>query len=54
VDIEWDAPVSRVETGAGYRLRRNVRIKVSWQENWRDGGRIRRDSLVGTQLVYWF
>ncbi len=53
-DVEWDAPVSRVEAGAGYRIRRNLRIKVSWQENWRDGGRIRRDTLVGTQLVYWF
>ncbi len=52
--IEWDAPVSRVEAGVGYRLHRNVRLKVSWQENWRDGGRIHRDGLLGTQIVYWF
>lgn len=52
--LEWDAPVRRLEVGGGYRITRNVRVKVSWQGNWRDGGRVRRDSLIGSQLVYWF
>jgi len=50
----WDAPVTRVEAGGGYTIRRNVRAKVSYQYNWRDGGRVRREGLLGAQLVYWF
>jgi hypothetical protein len=51
---DWDAPVTRVEAAAGYLLRRNVRLKASYQYNWRDGGRLRREGLLGGQLVYWF
>lgn len=50
----WDAPVTRFEIGAGYALQRNVMVKVSWQRNVREGGRIRHDSLAAAQLVYWF
>ena len=50
----WDAPVRRVELGASYSIIRNVIIKASWQRNWRNGGRIRQDNLLATQLVYWF
>ncbi len=51
---DWDAPVTRVETGATYLLRRNLRAKASYQHNWRDGGRVRRDGLAAAQLAYWF
>jgi hypothetical protein len=41
----WDAPVTRVEVGAGYVVRRNLTVKASWQHNareWRpgDGSRV--------------
>jgi hypothetical protein len=50
----WDAPVSRVELAASYRLRRNVRVKAAWQYDWRDGGRVRREGHAALQLGYWF
>ena len=33
----WDAPVSRVEAGAGYSFRRNFLLKIAVQRNWRTG-----------------
>jgi hypothetical protein len=53
-DVSWDAPVTRVELGGSYRLRRNVRVKAAWQYDWRDGGRVRREGNVAVQLGYWF
>jgi hypothetical protein len=50
----WDAPVTRVEGGAGYTLRRHVLLKGSWQHNWRDGGPVRESDLVAGQLLVWF
>lgn len=50
----WDAPVKRVEGAVGYLLRRNVRLKASYQYNWRDGGRERKAGMAGAQLLYWF
>jgi hypothetical protein len=50
----WEAPVRRVELGAGYSLLRNLTIKASWQHNRRDIGRLRRDSLGAMQVAYWF
>jgi hypothetical protein len=50
----WDAPVSRLEVGGGYSLRRNVIGRVSLQVNHRDGGRVTRARLVAGQLLYWF
>ena len=50
----WDAPVWRVETGAGYSLRRNLILKAAWQYNWRDGGRIQRKGLAAAQVLCWF
>ena len=55
----WDAPVGRVEIGAGYSIQRNLLLKVSFQHNSRD--RQPRDipiesleRLGAAQLVYWF
>ena len=50
----WDAPVTRVEVGGGYYLRRNVIARVSLQMNERDGGRVTSSRLLAAQLLYWF
>ena len=49
----WDADVSRVELGVGYTIRRGLLLKSSVLSHWRDGGQIRRDTLVGVQLLFW-
>jgi hypothetical protein len=52
--FRWDAPVTRVEIGAGYSPSRHLLLKASVQHNRRDGGNIRgRDFLAG-QVVLWF
>ena len=51
---EWEAPVSRVEVGGGYYVRRNVIAKASLQFNRRDGGRVTSARLLSAQLLYWF
>jgi hypothetical protein len=52
-DMTWDANVSRVELGLGYTIRRGLLLKSSVLSHWRDGGEIRRDTLVGVQLSFW-
>lgn len=52
--IAWDAPVSRVEVGGGYYLRRNVIARASLQFNERETGRVTHARLVAAQLLYWF
>ena len=52
--ISWEAPVTRVEIGGGYYLRRNIEARLSWQANERDGGRIRTGRFVAGQLLFWF
>lgn len=49
----WDAPVTRLETGVGYYLRRNLLAKGAYQYNWRDGGQIRSRGLIAGQLHFW-
>jgi hypothetical protein len=51
---EWDAPVARVEIGAGYYLRRNLIARASFQVNDRDGGRVTSARFLAGQLLYWF
>ena len=51
---EWDAPVTRVEVGAGYYLQRNLIARLAVQFNDRDGGRVQRSTLPALQLMYWF
>jgi hypothetical protein len=51
---EWEAPVRRLEVGAGYYVRRNLIAKTSLQFNRRDGGRVTRSELLAVQLLYWF
>ena len=53
--LPWDAPVTRVEIGAGYSVQRNLLLKLSYQHNRRDGGRLARvGHLTAAQLVFWF
>jgi hypothetical protein len=53
----WDAPVTRIEVGAGYSIMRNLQVKVSAQHNVRNAlsGRLPRHANLGaTQIVFWF
>jgi hypothetical protein len=50
----WDAPVTRVEAGGGYYLRRNVIGKVTYQHNWRDTGLFSELGVWAGQLQFWF
>ena len=54
VPTTWDAPVKRLELGAGVYLQRNLTVRVSVQPNWRDGGRVRQRTFTSAQLAYWF
>jgi hypothetical protein len=50
----WDAPVERLEVGAGWYLQRNLVARAVLQRNWRDGGRVRSRTFLSAQLAYWF
>jgi hypothetical protein len=50
----WDAPVKRLEIGAGVYLQRNLTLRVSVQPNWRDGGRVRQRTFTSAEVAYWF
>jgi hypothetical protein len=51
----WDAPVTRIELGAGYSIERNLLLKGSFQRDGRSGGRLQPTAhLVAAQLVFWF
>ena len=52
--VSWDAPVWRGEAGAGYTPFRHALAKVSYQRNWRNGGRVQELGLAIGQLVLWF
>ena len=50
----WEAPVTRLEVGGGYSIQRNLVLKLAYQHNVRDGGRVQRLNLSAAQVVYWF
>lgn len=50
----WDAPVTRIEAGAGWYFLRNLIAKAAWQHNWRDGGRVRERGFASAQMLFWF
>jgi len=53
-ELPWDAPVRRIEAGAGYSLQRNILMKIAYQYNWRDSEYNRTSGLVSAQLLFWF
>ncbi len=50
----WDAPVTRVEVGGGYSVRRNVLVKVAFQHDSRDTRRYDAAAIVAAELSFWF
>jgi hypothetical protein len=52
--LPWDAPVTRLEAGVGYSLRRNLILKAVYQHNARAGGRTRSHDLGAGQVLWWF
>jgi len=50
----WDAPVTRIEAGGGYRLARHVSVKAIYQYNWRDTLRFRTLAVVAGQVSIWY
>jgi hypothetical protein len=54
VPTPWDAPVTRVEGVLGFRATRALEVRAGWQQNWRDGGRVRRLGLPAVSVLYWF
>lgn len=51
---DWDAPVKRVEGVVGFRATRQLELRLGWQHNWRDGGRVRDFGLPMAAAFYWF
>jgi hypothetical protein len=52
--LPWDAPVTRVEAGAGYYLQRNLVARATVQTNRRTAGRPSNRTFFSAQLSYWF
>jgi hypothetical protein len=50
----WEAPVTRVEFGLGFNVRRNVVVKGSVQQNWRKDAGEQSDMVVAAQTQFWF
>jgi hypothetical protein len=50
----WEAPVTRVEVGAGYNIRRNVVLKAVVQQNWRKEAAEQSDMVIAAQTQFWF
>jgi hypothetical protein len=54
VRLPWDAPVRRLEWGMGYYVQRNLVLRATVQQNWRDTGRVTNRTYLSGQLAYWF
>jgi hypothetical protein len=50
----WDAPVSRIEAGLVYALRRGLWLKGVYQHNWREAGPPGRHGFPAAQLLWQF
>lgn len=50
----WEAAVWRTDVMMGWRARRGLELRAGWQQNWRDGGRVRRRGVPVFQGVLWF
>ena len=49
--VAWDYDVRRIETGAEYYIKRNVRLKSVVQLNFRNDAPDDADHMVGMQLA---
>jgi len=54
VETTWDADVDRMEGAVAIRITRRADVKVGWQQNWRDGGRVRTRGFPALAVQYWF
>jgi hypothetical protein len=54
VALPWDAPVTRIETGGGYYLQRNLVVRATVQNNRRSAGRVLNRTYLSAQIAYWF
>jgi hypothetical protein len=54
LSLPWDAPVQRLEVGIGYYVQRNLVLRATAQQNWRDAGRVRKRTYLSGELAYWF
>lgn len=52
--LAWEAPVTRWEVGGSYAVFRNLQLRTTFQHNSRDGGRVRHQTAIAGQLLYWF
>jgi hypothetical protein len=52
-NLPWDARVTRGEITIGFRALRTLDLRAGWQQNWRDGGRIRTRGVPMMQILYW-
>jgi hypothetical protein len=50
----WEADTYRLEVATTLAVTRNIAVKVAVQHNRRDGGRLRTDTPIAAQIVYWF
>ena len=50
----WEEPVTRLEAGGGYYVRRNIVVRAVYQYNHRDDSRTRERHFVAAQGLYWF
>jgi hypothetical protein len=50
----WDAPVTRLEGGGGFRPWRPLTLKATYQYNWREEGPAGRHGLVAVQAAVRF
>jgi len=50
----WDAPVTRLEAGAGIYVQRNLTLRAVVQYNTRDGGRVHQRTFLSGEIAYWF
>jgi hypothetical protein len=52
--MSWDAPLWRSEAALGYRMSRHVDLRVGYQYNWRETGRVLERGFPTLQALVWF
>jgi hypothetical protein len=53
-NTSWDADVDRIEAVLGFRAHRHIELRGGWQQNWREGGRVRARGLPVFAVLCWF